>query len=54
MSQMNLPAFETLPPSQEVTGWVAISLRSRRLGDVFHTSYPLIFPTRLPGLTNVS
>ena len=40
MSQMNLPAFETLPPSQPVTGWVAISLRCRRLGDVFHTSYP--------------
>jgi hypothetical protein len=54
MSQMNLPAFETLPPSQPVTGWVAISLRSLRLGDVLHTSCLLIFPTRLPGLTNVS
>jgi 4-amino-4-deoxy-L-arabinose transferase-like glycosyltransferase len=40
VSQMNLPSFETLPPSQPVTGWVAISLRSLRLGDVFHTSYP--------------
>jgi hypothetical protein len=40
MSQMSLPAFEILPPSQPVTGWVAISLRSLRLGDVFHASYP--------------
>lgn len=40
MSQMNLPAFETLPPFQPVTGWVVISLRSLRLGDVFHTTYP--------------
>jgi hypothetical protein len=54
MSQMSLPAYEILPPAQPVTGWVAISRRSLRLGDVFHTSYPLILPTRLPGLTHVS
>ena len=40
MSQMNVPAFETPQPFQPVTGWVAISLRSLRFGDVFHETYP--------------
>jgi hypothetical protein len=40
MSRMNLPAFQTPPPFQPVTGWLAISLRSLRMGDVFHTTYP--------------
>jgi hypothetical protein len=40
IAQMNLPPFETLPPFQPVAGWVAISRRSLRLGDVFHTTYP--------------
>jgi len=40
LSRMNLPAFETLPPFQPVTGWIAISLRSLRLGDVLHSTYP--------------
>ena len=40
MSRMNLPAFQTPPPFQPVTGWVAISLRSLRMGDVLHTTYP--------------
>ncbi len=40
MTHMNLPAFETLPPFQPVTGWVAISLRSLRFGDLFHSTYP--------------
>ena len=40
MSRMNFPAFETLPPFQQVTGWVAISVRSLRTGNVFNTTYP--------------
>lgn len=40
MSRMNLPVFQTPPPFQPVTGWVAISLRSLRMGDVLHTTYP--------------
>ena len=40
MSKMDLPAFEVPPPSQPVTGWLAISLRSLRFGDLFHTTYP--------------
>ena len=40
MSRMNFPAFEIRPPFQPVTGWLAISLRSLRMGDVFHTTYP--------------
>jgi 4-amino-4-deoxy-L-arabinose transferase-like glycosyltransferase len=38
--QMGLPAFDTLQPFRPVTGWVAISMRSLRLGDVFHETYP--------------
>ena len=40
MSRMSLPAFETPPPFQPVTGWLAISLRSLRMGDLFHETYP--------------
>jgi hypothetical protein len=40
MSRMNLPSFETPPAFQPVTGWVAISLRSLRMGDLFHDTYP--------------
>ena len=40
MTQMELPAFDILPPFKPVTGWVAISLRSLRVGDVFHATYP--------------
>lgn len=40
MSRMGLPPFETPAPFQPVTGWLAISLRSLRMGDVFHTTYP--------------
>ena len=40
MSQMDLPSFEVPPPSQPVTGWLAISLRALRFGDLFHTTYP--------------
>jgi hypothetical protein len=40
MSRMSLPPFETPPAFQPVTGWVAISLRSLRMGDLFHDTYP--------------
>jgi hypothetical protein len=40
LSRMGLPEFEVLQPFHPVTGWVAVSLRSARLGDVFHKSYP--------------
>ena len=39
-SRMSLPAFDTPPPFQPVTGWLAISLRARRMGNLFHTTYP--------------
>jgi len=32
--------FEILQPFKPVTGWVAISIRSEKLGDAFHFSYP--------------
>ncbi len=40
MSQMGLPNFDILEPFQPVSGWVAISMRSLRFGDVLHTTYP--------------
>jgi hypothetical protein len=40
MSQMDLPAFTVPPPSTPVSGWIAISRRSLRLGDLFHLTYP--------------
>lgn len=40
MSEMNLPPFEIPPPHQPVTGWIAISRRALRLGDLFHLAYP--------------
>jgi hypothetical protein len=40
LSYMGLPEMEVPPPFHPVTGWVAISARSLRLGDVFHTTYP--------------
>jgi hypothetical protein len=35
-----LPKFDLLDPFHPATGWVAISLRALRFGDVFHESYP--------------
>ncbi len=32
--------MEVLPPFHPVTGWVALSVRSLRLGDVFYEYYP--------------
>jgi hypothetical protein len=40
LSYMDLPETEVLSPFHPVTGWVAISVRSLRFGDVFHTTYP--------------
>ena len=40
LSYMGLPEMEVLPPFHPVTGWVAISARSLRFGDVFHKTYP--------------
>ena len=40
MTQMNLPVFDVLQPFQPTPGWIAISMRSIRFGDVFHSTYP--------------
>ena len=40
MSQMGLPSFDVLQPFHPISGWVAVSLRSLRLGHTFHTGYP--------------
>ncbi len=40
MSRMSLPAFEIPQAFQPVSGWVAISVRSLRMGDLFHDTYP--------------
>lgn len=39
MGRMGLPNFDVLQPSTPVDGWIAISDRSLRLGDVLHESY---------------
>ena len=40
MGRMGLPSFDVLQPGQPATGWVAISERALRFGDVFHSQYP--------------
>ena len=40
LSSIDLSNTEILEPFQPVTGWVAISARSQRFGDVFHNTYP--------------
>lgn len=40
MSRMGLPAFEIPQAFQPASGWVAISLRTLRMGDLFHDTYP--------------
>lgn len=40
LAQMGVQNFSVPAPYQPVTGWLAISRRSLRLGDVFHSSYP--------------
>jgi len=40
MTKADLPKFDVLQPYQPVAGWLAISLRALRFGDLFHTTYP--------------
>jgi hypothetical protein len=40
LNRMGLPDFDVLQPFKPVTGWVAVSARSLRFGDVLHESYP--------------
>lgn len=40
LSHMGLPPYDVLEPFHPVTGWIAISARSRRMGDVLHKTYP--------------
>jgi hypothetical protein len=40
VDRMGLPQFEVLQPYRPVSGWVAISARSLRFGDVLHIAYP--------------
>jgi hypothetical protein len=40
MSKSGLPDFVVLQPNQAVSGWVAVSRRALRFGDVFHNRYP--------------
>ena len=39
MQRAGLPSFGVLQPSIPVSGWIAISDRSLRLGDVLHEGY---------------
>lgn len=40
LARMNLPKVSILQPFQPATGWVAIGIRSLRLGDVGRQTYP--------------
>jgi hypothetical protein len=40
LSQLGFPKFETLPPFQPTNGWIAVSVRAMRFGDVMRKSYP--------------
>jgi hypothetical protein len=40
LNRMNLPNFQVLQPFTPAVGWVAISARSLRFGDVLHNTYP--------------
>ena len=40
LEQSGLPPFQVLEPYHPVPGWVAVSLRALRFGDVLHTSNP--------------
>lgn len=40
LTQIGLPKFTLLEPSRPVKGWVAVSARARRAGDVMHKTYP--------------
>lgn len=40
LEQSGLPLFQVIEPYHPVTGWVAVSVRALRMGDVLHTSNP--------------
>jgi len=40
MTKMGLPPFDVPPPFQPARGWVAVSSRALRFGDLFHETYP--------------
>lgn len=40
LARTDLPPFQVLQPYQPVAGWVAVSMRSLRFGDVLHASNP--------------
>src|SRR5262249_49477264 len=40
LSQFGFPDAQPLQPFQPATGWIAISLRAIKLGDVAHSTYP--------------
>jgi hypothetical protein len=40
IEKMGLPNVEIVPPGKPVRGWVAVGVRSLRLGDVQHQTYP--------------
>jgi hypothetical protein len=40
IEKMDLPKVEILPPGKPVRGWVAVGVRSLRLGDVQHQTDP--------------
>jgi len=40
VNRMGLPEFQIPQPYQPVTGWLAISARAQRLGEVLHERYP--------------
>jgi hypothetical protein len=41
ITQLGLPDVTILEPFKPVTGWVAVSARSQRFGDVLHKTYPI-------------
>lgn len=40
LSQLDLPPFEVLKPFEPTSGWIAVSARSQRAGDVLHQGFP--------------
>jgi len=40
LSQLGLPPFEVLKPFEPAFGWIAVSARSQRAGDVLHQEFP--------------
>jgi len=40
LADIGLPSYKVLQPFQPVSGWIAISVRSKRMGHVLHQAYP--------------